>query len=221
LNLMPKPNIQPLASKGSPSPSIHEEDVFGQTPPSWLVGISYWLMLGAIFTLVILVLLMVIKGLRILSRSRPETVMVEQVVESEDQRRKLIAWLRKLIGVLVARLMQLFGRGSTKGLVKQVMDPFVLSARELYRRFLRLMASHGHLRMCNETPFEYLDRIMLIFPSIRLDVKCFTDVYVKARYGLMEIGQEELRLMDEELVRIGEAIKVGALSKTFRPYSPP
>ncbi|MEM2211687.1 MAG: DUF4129 domain-containing protein [Nitrososphaerales archaeon] len=213
LSLLPNP--KPLPSeppKGSRGFIPQEEVISGQPLPPWLGSLLYWLMLGLIFALVILILFIIIHGLRILSRPKPEFIRVERVAEIEPQRRKLINWLKMLIYTLI-KLMRLFGRVSTKIIVEEVIYPSIPSARELYRQFLKLMTSYGYPRMHNETPFEYRDRIIPIIPTSESNLKYFTEKYVKARYGFMEISQEELRLMNEALVRINEAIKINTIQK--------
>jgi hypothetical protein len=78
-------------------------------------------------------------------------------------------------------------------------EPFLTGAdrvRKTYRQLSAWAAKKGHARNPAQTPYEFLQGLILWLPERRVDLTSITDQYVRTRYGLLtptEGGLEELR----------------------------
>ena len=78
-------------------------------------------------------------------------------------------------------------------------DPILPEAefvRKIYRQFLAWAAARGHARNRAQTPYEYLDGLIVWRPENGNDFAFITEEYVRTRYSLAaptERGLEELR----------------------------
>jgi hypothetical protein len=71
------------------------------------------------------------------------------------------------------------------------------SAQAIYANLLALLAAEGHPRQPEQTPYEYAPVAEEVMPTCRAEIKAITHAYVRAHYGEVEIGADELANLRE------------------------
>jgi hypothetical protein len=77
------------------------------------------------------------------------------------------------------------------------------SVQAIYTNFLTLMAAGGFARDGHQTPYEYEPVAEKALPPCEPDIAVITEAFVRARYGEVDVGAQEL----ESLQKAWESIR--------------
>lgn len=69
------------------------------------------------------------------------------------------------------------------------------SIRRIYAQMVALASRSGHPRADSETPFEYLETLVAVWPDLQAQLDVITEAYVQVHYGELPETEEELEVI--------------------------
>jgi hypothetical protein len=173
--------------------------------PEWLSTLMIWISMAAalLFSVLLVRFIRRLPGPPVDESGRP-------IPGRTDEPLPVLAQGPARMVALLARLLQaLFGSRRARATRPKVgaaqapeAERSLLSVRVAYCVFLRWAAERGYGRQPHETPDELRQRLAVIRPDTRAEVKLITSLYVAARYGSEECPPAELRRVQAALERL-------------------
>jgi hypothetical protein len=143
---------------------------------SAVANILVWVTMGAVILMVAGLLLYMLK--RVLA----------WLLSKDDQDRPSLTFQAWALGLLKSL-------AAIPATLRRFLTAFLKpadSAAMVYVRLLTWGKHSGVLKRCNETPDEYADRLMRLFPGLDQEIRQIVDAFNREIYGLIQTGPDVL-----------------------------
>ena len=160
--------------------------------PAWLVTVGPALRIAGTLAVLLLIALAALRTAR-RGPARGREPFLDEAESLPDE---------SAGGALRGLVAQVLGRGG-----RRLRRRFLAAqaVRRLYQRLLHLAEKRGAHRDPAETPFEFVQDLIGVFPNHDSEVRALTDAYVRVRYGELPENEAEIRQLRACLTALARA----------------